>query len=404
MKLAVFHNLHYGGAKRALYGFVRYLAEAGHEIYVFVPETADEKNLPLKPYARAVRVFPSRANIFSALFQHFNNRVPLYYILHPRVRALSALHACQKLIAGEINRAGVDVAILEQDGFICSPFVLRYLSIPNVYYCPQPLRVAHETVLQRLEYDLFAHQPFGRLRCKLWRIFVSHLSEIDKLNAGCAQRILTNSYFSHEAIFRAYGLNARVSYLGVDTELFKPNGKERQNFLLSVGAMIPSKGFDFLVMSLACMNPARRPKLVIVSNQTKPNYLSYLQNLARQNNVSLQVMQAISDEELVGLYNQAMLFVYAPYLEPFGLAPLEAMACGTPVVAVREGGMRETILDNKTGLLVDRDPEVFAGAVEQLLADSAKRREMSRNGREWVLQQWTLGQAGERLTQHLLNF
>ena len=66
-------------------------------------------------------------------------------------------------------------------------------------------------------------------------------------------------------------------------------------------------------------------------------------------------MHLITDEELVILYNKAKLVVYTPYMEPFGLVPLEAMSCGTPVVGVNEGGVMETVLNGKTGILVERN-------------------------------------------------
>jgi glycosyltransferase involved in cell wall biosynthesis len=65
------------------------------------------------------------------------------------------------------------------------------------------------------------------------------------------------------------------------------------------------------------------------------------------------------------------------------------MACGTPVVAVREGGILETVLHRKTGLLIERDGPQFATAIEQLLNDPHLAAEYGREGREYVLRQWT---------------
>jgi len=107
------------------------------------------------------------------------------------------------------------------------------------------------------------------------------------------------------------------------------------------------------------------------------------------------------DEVLVQLHNRAKVFLYAPYLEPFGLAPLEAMACGTPVIAVKEGGVRESVVHNETGILTERDETMFAKAITELLLDEKRRQHMGQRAVEVVHDFWTLEHAGERLLWYL---
>jgi glycosyltransferase involved in cell wall biosynthesis len=71
--------------------------------------------------------------------------------------------------------------------------------------------------------------------------------------------------------------------------------------------------------------------------------------------------------EMAALYNRAAAFVYSPVREPWGLAAVEAMACGAPVVAVREGGVAESVVDGETGLLTPRDAGAFADALCSVL-------------------------------------
>lgn len=111
-------------------------------------------------------------------------------------------------------------------------------------------------------------------------------------------------------------------------------------------------------------------------------------SLAAENNVLLETLYNISDEELIGYYNKAKVFVYAPYLEPFGLAPLEAMSCAMPVVAVCEGGVRETVINNVTGILAERDEDEFASAVSFLLTNEQEAEKMGIQGRDWVRNKW----------------
>jgi glycosyltransferase involved in cell wall biosynthesis len=225
--------------------------------------------------------------------------------------------------------------------------------------------------------------------------------KIDKQNISHANYILTNSYFTRESILRVYGVNSFVSYLGIETKLFRPLEVSEEDFVLSVGSCRASKGYDFMIRSLALIEPNIRPKLVIVSNYSEPEWKTYLEQLASNLKVEIEILELINDDELVLLYNKAKLVLYAPYMEPFGLVPLEAMSCGTPVVAVKEGGVRETVIHGKTGLHTERDETSFAEATRELLLKKYKRYTMSKNAIKIIQEFWTLEQAGERLLWHL---
>jgi glycosyltransferase involved in cell wall biosynthesis len=80
------------------------------------------------------------------------------------------------------------------------------------------------------------------------------------------------------------------------------------------------------------------------------------------------------------------------------------MACATPVVAVREGGVRESVVDGKTGLLVDRCPIAFADALVGLLQDQGRRQQMGEEGRRRVLDFWTWQHAWDRLRSVVNGF
>ena len=107
--------------------------------------------------------------------------------------------------------------------------------------------------------------------------------------------------------------------------------------------------------------------------------------------------------ELAVQFNQARFCVYAPVLEPFGLVPLEAMACGSAVVGVCEGGVKESVVHQQTGLLVERDPVKFAEAIRFLLANPALAAKYGCNGREHVIKNWTWSQSTAKLEDHLID-
>jgi glycosyltransferase involved in cell wall biosynthesis len=389
MKIAVFHNLPSGGAKRALYGLVKYLIRKGCSVDVFIPSTANETFLPLKQFAKNVVALPVRKTPIGLM------RSTIHYILPVRI-SLADLEETQKKLAAIINRSEYDVVFVEQDRYTMSPFILKYLTKPYIYYCQQPCR-SSDAVLTQLskEVDINVWKM-------VWRRYTTpKLDHIDKENASFAKVVLTNSYFSREAILRAYGLNSFVSYLGVDTEIFRPLNIKRDPYVLSVGSLTPAKGFEFIIKSLSLVEERIRPSFVVVGNVVWEPWKAYLKKLAAQKGVKLEIKTLIDDSELVKLYNGAHLCVYAPYLEPFGLVSLEAMACGTPVVAVKEGGVRESIIHKETGLLTERDEVVFAEAITELLLDGKRRLNMGQKSIEVVRDFWTLEHAGERLLQHL---
>jgi glycosyltransferase involved in cell wall biosynthesis len=90
-------------------------------------------------------------------------------------------------------------------------------------------------------------------------------------------------------------------------------------------------------------------------------------------------------DEIVRYYQAADLFVFASTTETQGLAVLEAMAVGVPVVAVRASGVEEAVVDGVSGLLVPEDPEVFAAAVRELLADAGLASKLAAGAREAAL-------------------
>jgi len=200
-----------------------------------------------------------------------------------------------------------------------------------------------------------------------------------------------------------FGIDTPVSYYGVNFEGFYPLPEvPKENHLLSVGELSPRKGFDFLVESLAHLPAEQRPELKLACNSIDPLEETYLRQLAVQRGVELQILPKLNSEELALEYNKARFCIYAPVLEPFGLVPLESMACGTPVVGVREGGVQETIVDGQTGLLAERDPEKFAAAVQHLLAHPALVAEYGCNGRKHVVQNWSWEKSVISLESHLI--
>ncbi|MCE5214503.1 MAG: hypothetical protein LLF83_07280 [Methanobacterium sp.] len=144
MRIAVFHNLPSGGAKRALYGYVDYLNQQNHIVDVFVPSTANEDFLPLKNVSNSLKVFPVEKSLKGSIYSN------LKYV-SPMVKKISLrdLEITQKKIAETINSQDYHLVFSEQDQYTITPFFLKYVEHPTVYYCPQPPR--NEAILEKVE-------------------------------------------------------------------------------------------------------------------------------------------------------------------------------------------------------------------------------------------------------------
>lgn len=402
MKIAVWHNLPSGGGKRALYEHVRGLLQRGHTVEVWCPPSADRDYCPLGEFVREhVAPYPWPANRDPKLYLALG-----YLASSGRISPLN--RHCQRC-AEEINRGGFDLLFANSCMFLGAAPIALYARIPVVAYLQEPKRTLYEASPRFPWAALDAPRSwwrspryFARRTADIGITRVRRLQARDELrNARAFTSILVNSYFSRESVLRAYGLDAKVCYLGVDTALFVNQRTERQNFLIGIGGFAPNKDIGFVLRALARVRRPR-PRLIWAGNFTYRSYLNEMIQLARTEGVDFEPRLRISDSELIDLLNRARALVYAPRLEPFGFAPLEANACGLPVIAVAEGGVRETVIDGVSGLLVDHDSVAIAKAIEQLLDHPEHARTLGENGCQVVAKRWGLQHSLDRLEASLV--
>jgi glycosyltransferase involved in cell wall biosynthesis len=230
--------------------------------------------------------------------------------------------------------------------------------------------------------------------------YYGDLARFEEENVRSFDRVLANSLYSRESILRAHGVDARVCYLGVDSRRFAPRDGSRDGSAIGVGSFHPHKRVDLVIRALGRVR-GERPPLTWIGNASAPGVVDELRTLAAEVGVRFTPRENVPDEELVGLLSRASLMVYAPRLEPFGYAPLEANGCGLPVIGVAEGGVRETVVDGENGLLVEPDEEAMARAVERLRDDAGLAARLGARGRELVLSRWSIESARDRLERHL---
>jgi glycosyltransferase involved in cell wall biosynthesis len=395
MRIAIYHNHPSGGASRAIHELGTRLSDR-HEVDVFTLGTSSEQIWPDETYAHNVDVTPF-AQASPVRFGFYVNDLL-------QLRDVRRLDEAGREIAARIDAASYDVVLASACQVMHTPSVLRFLRTPNIYYCHEPPRRFLQDECRPDAGPLTAYQ---RLRAA-WHVpaqrFVeSALQRYDHQNFMAADSVITNSEFTASLILSYYGRPATVSYLGVDTNYFQPGDRSEPSYVLSVGALEHHKGFDFIVRALARLEQPVRPPLVIVANTVNPGVLSHIMQTANDLDVNVDVRSGISDSQLLEAYQGAALFAYAPFAEPFGLAVIESMASGLPVVAVAEGGVLESVEAGVTGRTTIRDEAAFAEAMGGLLANPRTANAMGIAGRTAACERWTWRAATDRLEASLMR-
>lgn len=364
MKIAVYYNLAYGGAKRAVQEHVKGLRELGHEVDVY---THDREKDSFYPGNEANEAYQYKFSIKEI-------GIPIIGRIFRDAQMFIALKNLHKIITQDIDSRGYDIVLVHTDTYTQSPFILQYLKTKNVYYCLEPLRMVYE-------YSLRIDQSLGLLN-KLYEYLNRYIrKKIDRENARAARDTLAISLFGREYMIHAYNLYPKISYLGVDEASFKPHKGKKKRQVLFIAEKEYIYGYDLAQEAMKLIPANIRPELKIVFG-TKKN-------------------QRITDKELIALYNESMVTLSLSRYDTFGLVPLESMACGTPVIALNAAGYRETMLDGKTGYLVDFDPQEIADKIVYFLNNPHASYEMGKSGRAWIEQKWTWSKQIKALEKQL---
>jgi D-inositol-3-phosphate glycosyltransferase len=164
---------------------------------------------------------------------------------------------------------------------------------------------------------------------------------------------------------------------------------ENDKIILQLGRMVPRKGVDNVIRAIGAVKKAKSPlRLVIVGGEhDKPDpglspELSRLQKIAKEEGVHSSVVFTGRKQRdaLKFYYAAADIFITTPWYEPFGITPLESMACGTPVIGSKVGGIKFTVEEGKTGLLVPpHNPSALAESIESLITDEKLLASMHHN-------------------------
>jgi D-inositol-3-phosphate glycosyltransferase len=214
--------------------------------------------------------------------------------------------------------------------------------------------------------------------------------------AKAVDRVICASEGEREMLTEAYGSPRHLVSVvpcGVDVDRFQPRDRDvarrtlgldsADPIILFVGRIERLKGIDILVRAASQLEGGFQ--LVIVGGDSKDaSRKRELVDLSRELGIAERIhfVDAVPHEQLPLYYNAADVCVVPSYYESFGLVAVEAMASGVPVIASRVGGLKDTILDGRTGYLVPwRCPEPFAERLDLLLSNESLRRSLGREAR-----------------------
>ncbi len=218
----------------------------------------------------------------------------------------------------------------------CSAFSKGIITQPktlHICYCHTPTRYlwtdTHEYI-QNLNQNILIKKylPFVLQKLRIW----------DRLAAERVDKFIANSKNVQNRIKKFYNRESIVIYPPVEVENFSISNKI-ENYYLTGGRLVSYKKFDLVIKAF---NIIKKPLKIF---GTGPE----LNKLKKISNKNIEFVGKVSQNELKILYNSAKAFIH-PQIEDFGITAIESMASGRPVIGLKEGGLKETLIHNETGI------------------------------------------------------
>jgi glycosyltransferase involved in cell wall biosynthesis len=383
MRIAIWHNLGSGGGKRALFNHVKVLKENGCYLeswttdmssdYLSLSELIIEHRKGIKAeYDRLLKIKnPVRKE--NKIFKLINDH-------------------CIECIK-EIESKQFDLVFANSCCITYMPLIGKFTKLPAIVYLGEPQRFLYEAMPVNIWQTPFTEFKFKKIKTHIKDFLINYSRRIKVRNeidaAKSYDKILVNSLFSRESLIRAYGLDVTVCYLGIDIEKFYVGDLIKEPYVVGIGSITFLKSVHKAIETISTIPEEDRPVLKWVSNIVDDSYLHEMIDLAKKLKVQFQYFINISDSDLVNIVAKAAIMIYTARLEPFGLAPLEANACGTYVVAMAEGGIRESITNGVNGALINGyKPAEMASVITMYVRDLDLAKIKGEAARLFVSENW----------------
>ncbi|MBI5870699.1 MAG: glycosyltransferase [Actinobacteria bacterium] len=300
-------------------------------------------------------------------------------------RGYSAVsNAAITILRQKINLSDFDALVVSSEG-LGDLITFRNHSVPVICYCHTPLKIIHDPFVRR---KYLNENP----RMKAPFFFFSRIFKIfDRIAWRYYDYVLCNSDEVRSRIIRAkLAPKEKVEVLspGLDVEYMQPTWKYDKRFVV-VGRIKWWKNIELAIEAFREFkrnHPEFSDFRLFITGQVESGseqYLSMLKKIAGTED-DIVFQRDPTEEELMETYRSCYCLLFPSLNEDWGLTPLEAMGAGKPVIAVNQGGPKESVVDGETGYLVSPESRAFAEAMSRLAADPELTQKLGRAGAERV--------------------
>lgn len=315
MKTAIVHDwlVNYGGAERVVEQMLLLYPDA--DIYTLV---YDEKKMG--------KIFPKEKVHTSSL-----QKIPMAEKLYTKFLSL------MPKAFEEFDLTGYDLVIASSS--CCAKGVITSPTTPFIAYIHSPMRYAWD-----LYYDYLKNS--GRLTKFFMKRWIPDIRKWDYISSQRIDTLVANSSYIARRIKKFWNRDAAVVYPPVDTDRLSISDEAAGDYFVVFSRFVPYKRIDLAISACARLNK----KLIVIGSGSQEKELKLL--AASCKNADIKFTGRISDSEVKAYLQKCRALIFCAE-EDFGIIPVEAQACGRPIIAFGKGGALETVVNEKTGVFFE---------------------------------------------------
>lgn len=328
MKTAIVHDwlVNYGGAERVVEQMLLLYPDA--DIYTLV---YDEKKMG--------KIFPKEKVHTSSL-----QKIPMAEKLYTKFLSL------MPKAFEEFDLTGYDLVIASSS--CCAKGVITSPTTPFIAYIHSPMRYAWD-----LYYDYLKNS--GRLTKFFMKRWMPDIRKWDYISSQRIDTLVANSSYIARRIKKFWNRDAAVVYPPVDTDRLSVSDEAAGDYFVVFSRFVPYKRIDLAISACARLNK----KLIVIGSGSQEKELKLL--AASCKNADIKFTGRISDSEVKAYLQKCRALIFCAE-EDFGIIPVEAQACGRPIIAFGKGGALETVVNEKTGVFFEEQSvESLVKAIEE---------------------------------------